>query len=523
MVQLNQKLLDDSSFWKNKNVDLPKYDRKKTPIRSIAFAAGRMAFGHTGDILQDLLNVNPSVGQMLGVKSNSLQSAEEFTKSDSLITQFIFENEKGKVTPRIIGAIKDTIYCDGNKNSPTWQTLLKYARDPQVQFATINAPEIVYGVTFDHKKEFATIVDPKLKLDIENGTIETDPAKWVFFAQERFKAGLKFAFVSCTNFSANGNFTAACMKTIAKGWEDKGFAPKGFYAYLSNPDQVGFPNCMIDRIAVAPDDATKTRLADLGYQSPLVVTEKARYWVVEDKFPAGRPPFEKAKGVILENDYLEVKKYEDMKLRVLNMSHSTIAHLGVLLGYKGNYGIYKAINDKNIRTLINNIISIVKRTIPSPNQMNVEAFAQDTIERLMNANIPDDPMRIASSGSAKMHPRFLETFFEATEKKLPKEELNQLLLPVAGFIRYTLGVDDQGNAFNLEKDQFLDLLTKAGKSTTLGNAVITPEIKAIISHKGITGKDLYQFGDAGKTLEEMVVSMLKGKNAVKETIEKYLQ
>lgn len=522
MVQLNQKLLDDTNFWANKKVDLPKYDRKKVPIRSIAFAAGRMAFGHTGDILQDLLNVNPSVGQMLGVKSNSLQSAEEFTKSDSLITQFIFENEKDKVTPRIIGAIKDTIYCDGNKKSANWETLLKYARDPQVQFATINAPEIVYGVTFDHKSDFATIVDPKLKADIQNGTIETDPAKWVFFAQERFKAGLKFSYVSCTNFSANGNFTAACMRTIAKGWEDNGFAPKGFFQYLTNPEQVGFPNCMIDRIAVAPDEATKKRLAELGYESPLVVTEKARYWVLEDKFPAGRPPLEKAKGVILENSYAEVKKYEDMKLRVLNMSHSTIAHLGVLLGYKGNYGIYKAINDKNIRKLINNIISIVKRTIPSPLQMSVENFAQDTIERLMNANIPDDPMRIAASGSAKMHPRFLETFFEATEKKLPKEELNQLLLPVAGFIRYTLGVDDKGNQFNLEKDQFLDILKKAGQSTIIGSPVLTPEIKALISHKGIMGKDLYQYGDAGNILEAMVISMLNGNHAVKKTIENYL-
>lgn len=523
MEQLNQALLDNAKFWQNKKVDLPKYNRKTTPIRSIAFAAGRMAFGHTGDILQDLLNENSSVGQMLGVKSNSLASAEEFSKSDSLITQFIFENEKGKVTPRIIGAIKDTIYCDNNKNSVTWQVLLKYARDPQVQFATINAPEIVYGVTYDHKGPLATVVDPKLKADIENGTIETDPAKWVLFALERFKAKLKFAYVSCTNFSANGNFTAACMKTIAKGWEDKGFAPKGFYDYLSDVKQVGFPNCMIDRIAVAPDDSTKARLAELGYQSPLVVTEKARYWVVEDIFPAGRPPFEKAKGVILEKSYLEVKKYEDMKLRVLNMSHSTIAHLGILLGYKGNYGIYKAINDKNIRQLINNIITIVKKTIPSPNQMSVDVFAQETIERLLNANIPDDPMRIASSGSAKMHPRFLETFFEATEKGFSKKEIDQLLLPVAGFIRYTLGVDDLGNSFNLEKDQFLDLLTKAGKSTTVGNAVITPEIKALISHKGITHKDLYQTNGAGQTLEDMILSMLKGKGAVKETIEKYLQ
>ena len=78
----------------------------------------------------------------------------------------------------------------------------------------------------------------------------------------------------------------------------------------------------------------------------MVVTEKARYWAVEDIFPAGRPKFEKAEGVFMEKSYQEIKKYEDMKLRILNMSHSLIAGLGVLLGYRGKYGIYNAMQEQ---------------------------------------------------------------------------------------------------------------------------------------------------------------------------------
>jgi mannitol-1-phosphate/altronate dehydrogenase len=32
----------------------------------------------------------------------------------------------------------------------------------------------------------------------------------------------------------------------------------------------------------------------LGITSTTVITEQTRYWVVEDLFPAGRPPFEAA-------------------------------------------------------------------------------------------------------------------------------------------------------------------------------------------------------------------------------------
>ena len=53
---LSQSLIEDASFWKGKNALLPAYDRTRLPVTSVSFSAGRMAYGHTGDILQDLLD-----------------------------------------------------------------------------------------------------------------------------------------------------------------------------------------------------------------------------------------------------------------------------------------------------------------------------------------------------------------------------------------------------------------------------------------------------------------------------------
>ncbi len=52
-------------------------------------------------------------------------------------------------------------------------------------------------------------------------------------------------------------------------------------------------------------------------------------WVVEDNFVAGRPAWEVA-GVQMVNDVLP---WEEMKLRMLNGSHSFLAYLGYLSGF----------------------------------------------------------------------------------------------------------------------------------------------------------------------------------------------
>jgi fructuronate reductase len=523
MKVLNQHLLEDASFWKGQNVLLPAYDRRSIPVKSVAFSAGRMAYGHTGDIIQDLLGQDESTGLMVGVETFAPKYVTELSVSDFLLTQLIFENQKGKVIPKVQGAIQSILFLDGSTDNLSFQKLMEYARDPRIQFVTINAPEGAYGVSYHEGDQFAEPLNPALIKDLDEGSINSDPAKWTAFALERFKAGLKLAMVSCTNFSGNGHYTAATLKTVALAWEEKGFAPAGFVDYLSDPGQFSFPNCMIDRIAVAPDADTQKVMERLGIRSNIVVTEKVRYWAVEDIFPAGRPRFEAADGVFMEASYEEVKKYEDMKLRILNMSHSLIAGLGVLLGYRGKYGIFNAMQDKDLTDLIGRIIAVVIKTVGRPKQLDPASFARDALERLNNPNIPDDPMRIAFNGSTKMLPRFMDTYFAGQAIGLSREELDAVLLPVAGFLRYTLGVDDQGQTFAIEEDPHKDLLISCSAKAKLGDPMSAAAFKQIIGYHSIMGKNLYHNGETGKAMEEMVGKMLAGPGAVRQTLASFLK
>ncbi|MGI6337539.1 MAG: hypothetical protein ACOXZM_10985 [Eubacteriales bacterium] len=517
MRTLNQSLLSDRAFWEGKGAALPQYDRKNLPVTSICFSMGRMGFGHFADIMQDLLHKGVASGVIAGVETFSRAYYESLLASDILVTQIIYGNKKGQALPKIQGAITEALFLDADENSADFQKLLAYARDPKVQFATINAPEIVYGMTYSGG-DFATPTAPKVLADMENGTYTSDPGKWTRFALERFNAGLKFAFVSCTNFSKNGFFTGAVLRTIGRAWEVKGFAPKGFLAYLSDPAQMGFPNTMVDRIAVSPDEAVSRRMEDLGLQSSVIVTEENRYWAIEDVFPGGRPEFDQAEGVFMCPNFEDVKKYEDMKLRILNMSHTTFATLGVLLGARGAYGIYKCMQDAKLVEIITEIMNIVRQIIKRPAGIDPSEFIADTFHRLNNPNIPDDPMRIALNGSTKILPRLMETYWEGKAKGICPGKLRVILKPAAGFLRYTAGVDDCGVEYQLEDDPIRDLLLECGAKAKAG-ADVKEAFRPLLSDAHIFGRDLFTEPETLDEVCRLTAAMFEGNGSVRKTVD----
>src|SRR5690606_9924494 len=95
-------------------------------------------------------------------------------------------------------------------------------------------------------------------------------------------------------------------------------------------ENVAFPSSMVDRIVpyVRPEDL-EAAAAGLGVTDrAAVATEPFRQWVIEDRFAADRPAWERAGALIVP----DVTPYELMKLRLLNGAHSLIAYLGLLHG-----------------------------------------------------------------------------------------------------------------------------------------------------------------------------------------------
>ena len=87
---------------------------------------------------------------------------------------------------------------------------------------------------------------------------------------------------------------------------------------------------MVDRIVPATSESDRDEISSrLGVRDEaMVVTEPFSQWVIEDDFVNGRPAWENVGAEMVE----DVRPFEEMKLRMLNGTHSTLAYLGYLAG-----------------------------------------------------------------------------------------------------------------------------------------------------------------------------------------------
>ena len=165
---------------------------------------------------------------------------------------------------------------------------------------------------------------------------------------------------------------------------------------------VAFPSCMVDRITprTTRADVAELRRA-LGVEDAWpVVCEPFTQWVIEDDFPAGRPPWEEV-GVQMVDD---VVPYELMKLRLLNASHQGLAHWGRLLGIK--YA-HEAAADADIaawaRAYLEREARATLRSVPG---INLDDYISTLFKRFTNEAIADTLSRLAQDASSRM-PKFV--------------------------------------------------------------------------------------------------------------------
>jgi len=95
-------------------------------------------------------------------------------------------------------------------------------------------------------------------------------------------------------------------------------------------------------------------------------------------------------------------------------------------------------------------------------------------------------------------------------------------LGIAGFFRYTMGLDDQGKAFELAPDPLVPEIHEALRRVKLGDPEsYHGELRPYLSNESIFGIDLYKAG-LGEKIEGYFVEMIAEPGAALKTIEKYI-
>lgn len=215
-----------------------------------------------------------------------------------------------------------------------------------------------------------------------------------------------------------------------------------------------FPSTMVDRIVPATTEDTRAEVARLtGFSDAApVVHEPYRQWVMEDDFVGGVRPAWDQVGAELVRD---VAPFEDMKLKMLNASHSALSYLGYVAGHQTITAVMSdPVFDAYAQRLWQR--EIIPHLTP-PEGVSLGDYAAALRARFKNPAIQHRTWQIAMDGSQKLPQRLLGTLRTARAKGAAD---GGLILAIAGWMRYVCGLDEAGAVIDL-RDPMADALRAA--------------------------------------------------------------
>ena len=198
-----------------------------------------------------------------------------------------------------------------------------------------------------------------------------------------------------------------------------------------------FPCSMVDRIVPRTTDADRERIsAHLGLTDAWpVVGEPFFDWVIEDRFAAGRPEWQHGGARFVA----DAKPFETLKLRMVNGSHSALAYLGAMAGWRT---VDAAIAQPALRAYLDALLrDEIATTLPTLSGLNVDDYRARLLQRYANPALRHRTAQIAMDGSQKLPQRLLNTVRERLAAGLP---IARLGLAVAAWIHYLRGHDETG-------------------------------------------------------------------------------
>jgi fructuronate reductase len=158
-----------------------------------------------------------------------------------------------------------------------------------------------------------------------------------------------------------------------------------------------------------------------------------------------------------------------------------------------------------------------------PGIINPKEFIDTVIKvRLPNPFMPDAPQRIATDSSQKIPVRYGETIKAyLSNKSLNISDLKLIPLVFAGWIRYLLGIDDEGKPFTVSPDPQYESLRSALSGISLGySGPLHGKLEPILSNPALFGVNLYEAG-LGTRVESYLEELLAGPGAVAKVLKKY--
>ena len=535
MVLLNKEHLNNKSDkFEEIGIKTPKFDiekvweeTKKEPVW-LHFGGGNL-FRAFHSVLQQRLIEQKVANKGIIVASTVDDALVEkiYQPHDNLSLDVVMKAD-GSFDMEVIASVAESIPTYSGSSS--WERLKEVARHPSLQMISLSITEKGYEL-----KDINGHIRESVYAEIKKGWDQPSRHTMILLASllhERYINGkAPLALVSTDNFSHNGDKLKEAILSVSLIWQQNGVVEQGFIDYLNDKASLAFPWSMIDKITPLPSKSVQEKLIKKGFGSaeliqkrengpyiaPFVNTEESEYLVIEDHFPNGRPPLEKAGVYFTEKAVVDL--VERMKVcTCLNPLHTALAIFGCLLDYTS---IADEMKDPDLQALVTRIgYDEGMKVVTDPEIIDPMEFIKEVIEvRFPNPNNPDTPQRIATDTSQKLGIRFGETIKSYDKREdLQVSDLTFIPLTIAAWCRYLLGLNDDGKYIEISPDPLEKELQFYLKDIQLGYPEsLNDQLRPILSNERIFGVDLYKVG-MGRKIEAFFKRFIQGTGSVRATL-----
>ncbi|WP_312382419.1 mannitol dehydrogenase family protein [Atlantibacter subterraneus] len=466
----------------NRTLPSPQYDRSTLVTRCVHLGFGAFHRAHQAVYADILATDHHSDWGYCEVNLiGGEQHIADLNQQARLYT--VAEMSADGWTTRVVGVVNQALHAqvDG------LEAVLDVMCQPQIAIVSLTITE--KGYCHSPATGQLMLEHPLIAADLKQPQQPVSAVGVIVAALARRKAaGLRgFSVMSCDNMPENGHVTRNVVLAYARAIDP------ALASWIES--EVTFPSTMVDRIVPAVTPETLQRIAEqTGVNDPVAVAcEPFRQWVIEDNFVAGRPEWEKA-GAELVHDVLP---FEEMKLRMLNGSHSFLAYLGYLAGYPL---INVCMEDANFRATARALMLNEQAPTLKVKGVDLARYADSLIARYENTALAHRTWQIAMDGSQKLPQRMLDSIRWHLANG---SDWSLLALGVAGWMRYVHGVDEQGEAIEISDPLKAEIAAKVAQSEQ-GEARVT----ALLELSAIFGHDLPQNPAFVKGVTEAYLALL---------------
>ncbi len=412
-------------------INTSNYNRQEVNSGILHIGVGNFHRAHQAFYTNELLKSNPSqlnwgiCGAMLLPSDEALYRT--IMSQDCLYTLTVCGRD-GVDQAYEVGSIVELLWSGESK-----EAIVEKIANIQTKIITLTITEGGYNI--DKATGEFILATPSVAKDIESPlaleSVFGYIAEGLRRRMERGNGGI--TILSCDNLQHNGDTTKRAFMSFFNAQDTQ------LTSWVEQ--NVTFPNSMVDRItpATKPEDIERLKKANNSDDMAPVYAEDFIQWVIEDNFAAGRPAWEEV-GVEFTKD---VTLYEQMKLSLLNASHTLLSYPSFLAGFRK---VDDAMHDQRVVKFVRTFMDVdVTPLLTAPENTDLEIYKQTLIERFANRSVSDQIARLCYDGLSKF-PVYIVPNLK-TMLELDKDTLREAYLIAAyrHYLKYQK--DDSGETF----------------------------------------------------------------------------